>query len=453
MKSTQWFIAPIKAYQYISKMLPSSCRYYPSCSHYGVWQFDTNRADRAFLATVARILRCNQLFRGGIDYPVIVYKPKPLLCLCRSKIRVKYWFVPKKNNRYYVIKDFDFEENMALLYANFNTTNNTGWLEQNSQGGHVKMDCVGTQCTLTRAINGIGKREVRVGIFDSNDQLVGSYSSSELFTVTLLAIPQNLTATQQTDGILLTWGEVEGATTYTPYASIDNEKFVEVKSNEHDYSQNSYLFEHTAHTTFYFKIKADNGELSEAIKFVWVEETIEENSTAPINSGTSVVKKTGQTTSYTAYDDGDYQKGVAHSYTRDDAKEIVTDNVTGLMWQDNADASSIGKRWITKANWDARNYNDTSGDTATTYCSNLTLGGYSDWRLPASTELEGIVDYGRVNPSISPVFQNTGSDYYWSSTTNVDDSHYAWYVYFRYGHIHNGNKDDSRCVRCVRAGE
>ncbi len=109
----KFFIAPIKAYQYISKMLPSSCRYYPSCSHYGVWQFDTNRADRAFLATAARILRCNQLFRGGIDYPVIVYKPKPLLCLCRSKIRVKYWFVPKKNHQYFVIKDFDFEENIA----------------------------------------------------------------------------------------------------------------------------------------------------------------------------------------------------------------------------------------------------------------------------------------------------------------------------------------------------
>jgi hypothetical protein len=292
-----------------------------------------------------------------------------------------------------------------------------------------------------------------VGIFDSNDQLVGSYSGSELFTVTLLAIPQNLTATQQTDGILLTWGEVEGATTYTPYASIDNEKFVEVKSNEHDYSQNSYLFEHTAHTTFYFKIKADNGELSEAIKFVWVEETIEENSTAPINSGTSVVKKTGQTTSYTAYDDGDYQKGVAHSYTRDDAKEIVTDNVTGLMWQDNADVVSVEKPWITKANRDAGDYNDTSGDTATSYCSNLTLGGYSDWRLPASTELEGIVDYGRVDPSISPVFQNTGSYYYWSSTTHVNDSQYAWYVNFENGHICNRDKDRSDYVRCVRAGE
>jgi len=109
----RFFTAPIKAYQYISKMLPSSCRYYPSCSNYGVWQFETNRADRALVATTMRILRCNQLFRGGIDYPVITYKPKPLLYLCRSKIRVKYWLVPKKNNQYYVIKDFNFENNHA----------------------------------------------------------------------------------------------------------------------------------------------------------------------------------------------------------------------------------------------------------------------------------------------------------------------------------------------------
>ncbi|MEA2029788.1 MAG: membrane protein insertion efficiency factor YidD [Campylobacterota bacterium] len=106
----KFFTAPIKAYQYISKMLPNNCRYYPSCSHYGVWQFETNRADKALIATTARILRCNQLFRGGIDYPVISYRPKPLFYLCCSKIKVKYWIIPKTNDKYYVIKDFNFED-------------------------------------------------------------------------------------------------------------------------------------------------------------------------------------------------------------------------------------------------------------------------------------------------------------------------------------------------------
>jgi len=33
------YTAPIKAYQYISKLLPANCRYYPSCSEYAKWQF------------------------------------------------------------------------------------------------------------------------------------------------------------------------------------------------------------------------------------------------------------------------------------------------------------------------------------------------------------------------------------------------------------------------------
>lgn len=53
------------------------------------------------------------------------------------------------------------------------------------------------------------------------------------------------------------------------------------------------------------------------------------------------LKKTGQTVSYYANDDGDYQKGITPSYSRDDAKEVVTDNVTGLMWQD--DATTVTK--------------------------------------------------------------------------------------------------------------
>ncbi len=61
-------------------------------------------------------------------------------------------------------------------------------------------------------------------------------------------------------------------------------------------------------------------------------------------------KKTGQTKSYdtdgnevtdgSIKDDGFYQKGVDPSYTRDDVKEIVIDHITGLQWQDDAEANS-----------------------------------------------------------------------------------------------------------------
>ena len=109
-----WTI-PIQGYQYISKMLPSNCRYYPTCSEYAKWQFEFNAPHKAFVATGARILRCNQLFAGGIDYPLVKYSPPKHLFLLNfnrhcGKIEVLYWFIPQTmqpNTHYYVIKDFD----------------------------------------------------------------------------------------------------------------------------------------------------------------------------------------------------------------------------------------------------------------------------------------------------------------------------------------------------------
>ena len=112
MTIKNFYIAPIKGYQYISKMLPASCRYYPSCSEYAKWQFEFNAPHKAFGATSLRILRCNQFFKGGIDYPLVDFiAPKQSYLLVPNpnygKIKVLYWFVPTKNDKYYVIKDFD----------------------------------------------------------------------------------------------------------------------------------------------------------------------------------------------------------------------------------------------------------------------------------------------------------------------------------------------------------
>jgi len=110
----KFFIAPIRGYQYISKMLPANCRYYPTCSEYAAWQFQFNAPHKALAASTLRILRCNQLFPGGIDYPVVTFvPPKTIKSLdingvC-GKINIHYWLVPKEGstNRFYVIKDFD----------------------------------------------------------------------------------------------------------------------------------------------------------------------------------------------------------------------------------------------------------------------------------------------------------------------------------------------------------
>jgi len=106
------YIAPIKGYQYLSKMLPASCRYYPTCSEYASWQFEFNAPHKAFIASGTRILRCNQFFKGGIDYPLVMLTPQKTSCVHTfnadyGKIDIVYWLVPKSNNIYYIVKDFD----------------------------------------------------------------------------------------------------------------------------------------------------------------------------------------------------------------------------------------------------------------------------------------------------------------------------------------------------------
>lgn len=83
-----------------------ACRHYPSCSEYALWQFERNTLPRAFYSTFLRILRCNQLFSGGIDYPII---NKPMLKPSELSINtIKYWFVPYQQN-YFLIKNFKFK--------------------------------------------------------------------------------------------------------------------------------------------------------------------------------------------------------------------------------------------------------------------------------------------------------------------------------------------------------
>jgi len=100
----------------------------------------------------------------------------------------------------------------------------------------------------------------------------------------------------------------------------------------------------------------------------------------------------------------------------DNQDGTISDNATGLMWQ--ASDSTKGMNW----------------EEALAYAENLTLGGYSDWRLPNAKELQSIVDYSRSpetsdSAAIDPIFQvssivNEAGEkdypYYWTSTTHLD---------------------------------
>lgn len=94
----------IRIYQlFISPMLGNNCRYYPSCSEYAIMEFENDNFAKAFIKTLLRILRCNQLFRGGIDFPVVKKKIKVNFFIKKPKI--KYWLIPaNKKDEYIIIK-------------------------------------------------------------------------------------------------------------------------------------------------------------------------------------------------------------------------------------------------------------------------------------------------------------------------------------------------------------
>ncbi len=77
------------------------------------------------------------------------------------------------------------------------------------------------------------------------------------------------------------------------------------------------------------------------------------------------------------------------SYT-DNGDGTVTDNVTGLMWQQSPDTDGDGD--IDAA--DKLTYAEAVAGAIT-----ITLGGYSDWRLPTIKELYSLIDFSGVDPS------------------------------------------------------
>ena len=58
----------IRAYQVaIGPLMPPSCRYYPSCSAYGIEALEKHGAIRGSWLTARRILRCHPFVPGGYD--------------------------------------------------------------------------------------------------------------------------------------------------------------------------------------------------------------------------------------------------------------------------------------------------------------------------------------------------------------------------------------------------
>jgi len=118
----------------------------------------------------------------------------------------------------------------------------------------------------------------------------------------------------------------------------------------------------------------------------------------------------------------------------------VTDTITGLMWQ--RDGSGTRCNGTTTCTW--------SGAKA--YCTALTLGGFSGWRLPALMELSTIVDFtvtsgARIDAT---AFPGTPTEWFWTSSPYAGSSGYAWNVLFDDGGSYSSVVGNDNRVRCVR---
>jgi hypothetical protein len=120
----------------------------------------------------------------------------------------------------------------------------------------------------------------------------------------------------------------------------------------------------------------------------------------------------------------------------DNGDGTVTDNVTGLVWQQAAPSVLYTQ------------------PGALSYCAGLSLGGHKDWRLPTLVELVSILEFSYdayseaylLAPDASPIppFQP-----FWSSTPSAGALGYAWRVG---GSAATGAELTSSTinVRCVR---
>ncbi len=117
----------------------------------------------------------------------------------------------------------------------------------------------------------------------------------------------------------------------------------------------------------------------------------------------------------------------------DNGNGTVTDRSLGLMWQKIQPAETFA--------W----------EKALAYSESLSLGGYTDWRLPNINELNSLNDASLTKPSIDKtVFPSAVIGRYWSSTSQFNTAANAWFLDAEFGIVSYDAKTVPYNLFCVR---
>jgi hypothetical protein len=173
----------------------------------------------------------------------------------------------------------------------------------------------------------------------------------------------------------------------------------------------------------------------------WIVEIISEFFSTSDQAGTttdSVVCVRGTTNGITLTDGRTTRKSFV-----DLGDGVVIDEHTGLVWDKLGTSGTY--------TWTA----------ARTYCDDLSLAGYDDWRLPMISEAIVMMDFycsgaGAPDSACNGDYSNSALDasaedrYYWTGTTSPSSAGDAYLVDMDDGFIAAGVKGEPFSVRCVR---
>lgn len=104
------FLKSVVFYQkFVSPLLPKSCRYYPTCSEFAKEHLIKNKnVFFALYEIIKRLLRCNQIYDGGFDYPKIIKDIKYNNLKKNDKVlKIKYFYIKINKKKYFLIKSIN----------------------------------------------------------------------------------------------------------------------------------------------------------------------------------------------------------------------------------------------------------------------------------------------------------------------------------------------------------